>query len=527
MFKVLVADPISELGLQKLYEHPDIQVDIQTGLPEAEIIAIIDQYDALLVRSQTKVTASIIQAGKKLRVIGRAGVGVDNIDVPAATKAGIIVMNAPDGNTISTAELTFAMIMASARKIPQAHQKLKNGTWDRKSFVGVELRNKVLGIIGFGRIGTEVAKRAQAFGMKVMAYDPFMTPEKAEEVGVQAASVNEIVEAADFITVHTPLTKDTKHMISTPQFAKMKRGVRIINCARGGIIDEAALFEAIQNGIVANAALDVYEQEPPTDSPLVGLEQVVVTPHLGASTEEAQINVAIDVAEELVNVLTEQPFKNAVNLPSLPQEVLKSVQPYLELGEKLGLLLAQRIRGRVQSIKCSYAGDLSKISVSPITRTLLKGILSYHYGEEVNYINAPLFAEEQKIQTSEIKSGKHKVFTNLIHVEVTTDEQVYSVAGTLFNGLGPKIVSLDGFTIDANPTGTMLITEHTDTPGIIGQVGTILGTSDINIGSMQVGRKEEGGLAVMVLGIDKPISVELLHLLRNIRGIHSVSEVNL
>jgi D-3-phosphoglycerate dehydrogenase len=527
MFKVLVADPISELGLKKLYEHPDIQVDIQTGLTEAELVDRIGEYDGLLVRSQTKVTAKILQAGTNLKVIGRAGVGVDNIDVPAATKAGIIVLNAPDGNTISTCEHTFAMIMAAARLIPQAHSKLNEGVWDRKTFVGVELRNKVLGIIGFGRIGTEVAKRALAFDMRVMAYDPFMTPEKAEETGVQSATVEDILRSADFITVHTPLTKETKHMISKPQFAMMKKGVRIINCARGGIIDERALLEALDEGIVAAAALDVFEQEPPVDNPLTHHPNVVVTPHLGASTVEAQVNVAIDVAEEVVNVLTGKTFKNAVNLPSIPQEVLQSVKPYLDLVEKLGLLLAQRIRGRVKSLKCSYEGELSKIQVNPITRTLLKSLLSYHYGDDINYINAPLFAEEQKIQVTETKVAKHKVFTNFIQIEVTTDERVYSVAGTLFNGLGPRIVALDGFTIDIAPSGNMLITEHQDQPGIIGQVGTLLGTSEINIASMQVGRKEEGGIAIMVLGVDKPVPPEIVQLIRNIRGIEVVSEVNL
>ncbi|MBX6395249.1 MAG: phosphoglycerate dehydrogenase, partial [Alicyclobacillaceae bacterium] len=388
MFKILVSDPISEEGLKKLIEAPEVQVDLRPGLAPEELIRIIGEYDALLVRSQTKVTAEMIAAGKNLKAIGRAGVGVDNIDVEAATRRGIIVVNAPDGNTISTAEHTFAMLMSLARNIPQACASIKAGKWDRKSFVGVELRGKTLGILGLGRIGTEVAKRAMAFGMTVLAYDPFLTAERAAQLGVEPVSVDEICERADFITVHTPLTKDTRHLIGPAQFAKMKRGVRILNCARGGIIDEKALLEAIERGVVAGAALDVFEEEPPKDNPLLALDRVIATPHLGASTVEAQINVAIDVGEEILNILHNRPFKNAVNLPSLPADVMRAVQPYLTLGEKLGQLVSQLTVGRLSAIEIGYGGNVSEKEVSPITRTILKGILAYHHGDEVNYVNA-------------------------------------------------------------------------------------------------------------------------------------------
>ena len=376
MYKVLITDPLSEFGIQQLLDATDVEVVRKTNLSPSDLLDIIGDYDALLVRSQTQVTADVFAAGKKLKAVGRAGVGVDNIDINAATQAGVPVINAPDGNTISTAEHSFAMLMAVARNIPQAHKKLADGTWDRKSFQGVELNKKVLGIIGMGRIGSEVAKRAKAFGMTVMGYDPFMTEERAQKMGVTNASVDEICRQADFITVHTPLTKETRHIISSREFAKMKDGVRLINCARGGIIDEKALYEAITTGKVAGVALDVYEEEPPVDNPLIGLPQVVHTPHLGASTVEAQENVAVDVSEEILKVLRGQPFKNAVNLPSIPADVMEKVQPYFTLGEKLGHFLAQVTVGSVSEIEIKYSGELTDVDTAPLTRTVLKGVLS-------------------------------------------------------------------------------------------------------------------------------------------------------
>jgi D-3-phosphoglycerate dehydrogenase len=527
MFKVLISDPLSEYGIQKLLDAPDVEVTQRTNLSPSDLLEVIGEYDALLVRSQTQVTAEVIAAGKRLKAIGRAGVGVDNIDLNAATQAGVVVINAPDGNTISTAEHSFAMLMAVARNIPQAHKKLTDGIWDRKSFQGVELNNKVLGIIGFGRIGSEVAKRAKAFHMHVLAYDPFLTEERAQKFGVTSASIDEIVEQADFITVHTPLTKETRHLISSRQFAKMKSGVRIINCARGGIIDEKALYEAILTGKVAGAALDVFEQEPPVDNPLIGLPQVVVTPHLGASTVEAQENVAIDVSEELLKVLRGEPFKNAVNLPAIPAHVLERVQPYFTLAEKLGNFLAQVTVGSVQEIAITYSGELAEVDTSPLTRTVLKGALSFRLGEEVNYVNAPLLAKTREISVIEQKSSQTKGFTNLLTVSLKTNLETRTVSGTRLNGYGSRIVKIDDFAIDVAPEGHLLFVHHHDRPGVIGRVGTILGTNEVNIATMQVGRRDVGGEAIMMLAVDKPLTAELLDTIGELAEIKSVTQIDL
>jgi D-3-phosphoglycerate dehydrogenase len=525
-YRVLVSDPISEQGLQALLDAPEVDVDIKTDLSPQELIEIIGDYDALLVRSQTKVTEEILQAAKKLRAIGRAGVGVDNIDVPSATRHGVVVINAPDGNTISTCEHTFAMLMAMARKIPQAHMKLKNGKWDRKSFVGVELKNKTIGILGFGRIGSEVAVRAKAFGMSVLAYDPFLTRERAESMGVRMSTVDEIVEGSDFITVHTPLTKDTKHLLSRDQFARMRDGVRILNCARGGIIDEKALAEALENGKVAAAALDVFEEEPPLGNPLVEMDNVVVTPHLGASTEEAQINVAIDVAKELLNILQGLPFRNAVNLPSLSNDSLRALEPYLTLAEKLGTLAANLAIDSVRKIEVTFYGKLAEQQTEPVTRSFLKGMLSYYHGEEVNYVNAPFLAEQSQIQLKETKSSRHDTYNELLKVSVVTEQTTIVVAGTHKATVGSRIVQIGDFKVDLEPNGTLLLAENHDRPGMIGKVGTILGGAAINIDSMKVG-KLENGIALMVLAVDRAPDEETRRAIEDVDGIFSVRDVTL
>ncbi|UIO44801.1 phosphoglycerate dehydrogenase [Brevibacillus brevis] len=527
MYKVLITDPLSEFGIQQLLDASDVEVVRQTNLSPAELIDVIGDYDALLVRSQTQVTAEVLSAGKRLKAVGRAGVGVDNIDINAATQAGIPVINAPDGNTISTAEHSFAMLMAVARNIPQAHKKLVDGTWDRKSFQGVELNNKVLGVIGMGRIGSEVAKRAKAFGMTVMGFDPFMTEERAQKMGVTNATVDEICRKADFITVHTPLTKETHHIISTREFAKMKDGVRLINCARGGIIDEKALYEAITAGKVAGAALDVFEEEPPVDNPLVGLPQVVTTPHLGASTIEAQENVAVDVSEEILKVLRNEPFKNAVNLPSIPAHVMEKVQPYFTLGEKLGHFLAQVTVGSISEISIKYSGELTDVDTSPLTRTVLKGVLSFRLGEEVNYVNAPILAKVRDITVTEQKTAQNKGFTNLLTVSLKTTQETRTVAGTRLNGYGARIVKIDDFAIDVAPEGYLLYIHHNDRPGVIGRVGSILGENSVNIATMQVGRRDIGGDAIMMLSVDKPLTPELLDTMGELAEVKSVTQIEL
>lgn len=527
MYKVLVSDPISDVGLKTLIEDKDIDLDIKTGLSEDEIIDIIGDYDALLVRSQTKVTPKIIQAGKKLKVIGRAGVGVDNIDLDAATDAGILVINAPDGNTISTAEHAFAMLISMARNIPQAHGKLKNGEWDRKSFTGVELNNKTLGVVGVGRIGAEVAKRAKAFNMHILGYDPFMSEDRANKLGITLTTVEEIFANADFITFHTPLTKETKHMLDKDQFATMKKGVRIINCARGGIVRESALYNAIKDGIVAGAALDVFEEEPPVANPLLDLPEVVVTPHLGASTQEAQLNVAIDVAKEVANVLHDKGFKNAVNLKLLPEEDFAELKPYMKLGQKIGSLAAQLSTSRISKFEIIYAGDISELNCDPLTRHIMLGLLSHHLGDDVNYINVHKMAKNKHVEILETKTKTAKAFTNLVTVKVTTDDDNIEISGSLLNGYGPRIVNINGYNVDANPVGHMLIAAHTDMPGIIGTVGSILGRASVNIATMQVGRQEIGGNAVMVLGVDKVVPKDVLDELTNTKGINKIVEVDL
>jgi D-3-phosphoglycerate dehydrogenase / 2-oxoglutarate reductase len=527
MFKVLVSDPLSEFGIQKLLDAPDVEVIQNTGLSESELVKIIGEYDALLVRSQTKVTPAVIEAAKKLKAIGRAGVGVDNINLPAATNAGIVVINAPDGNTMSTAEHTFAMLMSLARRIPMAYKKLVDGEWDRKSFTGVELNGKTLGIVGLGRIGAEVAKRAKAFNMHVIAYDPFLTEERAKQLGVQYGTLDEVVSQADFITVHTPLTKDTKYIINTKQFEKMKNGVRIINCARGGIINEKALLEAIVSGKVAGAALDVFEVEPPLENPLVGLPQVVVTPHLGASTVEAQENVAVDVSEEILHILRDEPFKNAVNLPSIPANILEKVKPYFNLNEKLGEFIAQTAVGALKEVIVTYSGELTEIDTAPLTRTTLKGILSYHLGSGVNYVNAPTLAKSREINVTEQKSTYGGGFNNLVTVTLRTSQEEKTISGTLLNGYGARIIKIDGYSIDASPQGHLLLIHHTDRPGAIGRVGTLLGTNDVNIATMQVGRRDLGGDAIMLLTVDKEVTADVLDTLGELNEITSVTQIEL
>lgn len=527
MYKVLISDPLSEFGIQKLLDAPDVEVVQKPGLSPSDLLAEIGEYDALLVRSQTQVTQEVLAAGKKLKAVGRAGVGVDNINLNAATETGIVVINAPDGNTISTAEHSFAMLMSLARNIPQAHKKLTDGTWDRKNFQGVELNKKVLGIIGMGRIGSEVAKRAKAFNMKVIGFDPFLTEERAKKLGIISGSVADIVREADFITVHTPLTKETRYILSTNEFANMKDGVRVINCARGGIIDEKALYEAILTGKVAGAALDVFEQEPPVDNPLIGLPQVVVTPHLGASTIEAQENVAVDVSEELLKILRGEAFKNAVNLPSIPAHILEKVQPYFELGEKLGNFLAQATVGALQEVTITYSGELTEVDISPLTRTILKGVLAFRLGEEVNYVNAPHLAKIRDITVNEQKSSHNRGFTNLITLELKTNLQTRTVAGTRLNGYGARIVKIDGYGIDVAPEGQLLYIHHNDRPGVIGRVGTILGTNEVNIATMQVGRRDVGGDAIMLLTVDKALSAELLDTLGELGEIKSVTQIEI
>lgn len=526
-FKVLAMDNVSEEGLAPLREEQNIEVVIGGKMTEDELIKIIGDYDAMIVRSATKVTPRLLEHATKLKVVGRAGVGVDNIDLDACTKQGILVVNAPDGNTIAATEHTMAMMLALARNIPQAVKKIKEGTWDKKAFLGVELRNKVLGVVGLGRIGSNVARRARAMEMKIIAYDPYITEEKASALGISIMSLDDVLKQADFITFHMPKTKETYHLIDERAFSLMKNGVRIINCARGGIIDEEALYKAMESGKVAGAALDVFEEEPNTHSPLHKFDNFIATPHLGASTCEAQLNVAVDVAREIIDALRENVVKNTVNIPSVKPEVMAGVKPYLRLAEKLGKFQAQLVDGRVNRVEIIYSGELTKQEVAPITTALVKGMLDPILQERVNYVNAILLAKERGIQVVQTVDGHAGGYASLITVKVTADKCEKSVAGTLFRENDPRIVMIDGYRIDAVPEGFMLYVPHTDKPRIIGPVGTLIGEHNINIASMQVGRKEIGGKAVMVLTVDAEVPEETLQEIARLDGVAGVKFISL
>ncbi|KCZ72990.1 D-3-phosphoglycerate dehydrogenase [Candidatus Methanoperedens nitroreducens] len=520
--KVLVSDPISEQGIEILSKEVD--VDIATGLEPSELIKRIGDYEALIVRSETQVTKDVINTGKKLKIIGRAGVGVDNIDVNAATERGIIVVNAPEGNTISAAEHTIAMMMALSRNIPQANASLKGKKWDRKRFMGVEVRDKILGVIGLGRIGTEVARRAAGMEMKILAYDPFISPERAEELGVELTTVEGIVKRADYITVHTPLTKETKNLISDREFAIMKKGARLVNCARGGIINEEALAKAVRDGIVSGAAIDVFTKEPPFDNPLLELDSVIVTPHLGASTEEAQINVAVTVAEQVINALKGLPVKNAINMPYVKPDVMQILEPYLPLAEKLGKLCTQLMGSNYEKIEVSYCGEIADQNVAPLTLAVLKGLLEPVLGPGVNYVNAPGIAKERKIKVIESKSETVDGYPSQISVRLSKKGDEKLVNGTIL-GKEPRIIKIDTYRIDVVPTGYMIVAKHEDRPNIIGPCCMILGRNNINIAGMQVGRIAIGGEAIMVLNIDCDVSDGILDEIRSINGIIDAKRV--
>ena len=505
MFKLLVSDALSEEGLKVLKDEKELQVDVKLKLPPEELKAIIKDYDALVVRSSTKVTKDIIDAATKLKVIGRAGVGLDNVDAEAASKRGIIVMNTPAGNTISTCEHTWSLMLSLSRNVPNANASLKEGKWDRNKYMGVELYGKTLGIIGLGRIGTEVAKRAQAFGMKVIAYDPYLTVEKANELGVELVEVKDIIKEADYITVHTPLTNDTKHMISDKEFEQMKPGVRIVNCARGGIIDEAALIRALDSGKVAGAALDVYENEPPKDFTIFKHDKLVATPHLGASTEEAQVNVAVEVSKQVADALLGRGCRNAVNVPCVDPEIYKILRPYINLAEKMGLVIGQLAEGRIQEVKIQYSGEIIAHDLASVTIAFLKGMLTPILQETVNFVNASIIAKERGIKIVETKSSQIEEFANLVTIEAKTDKMKTVVAGTLSSRKEPRLVKINDFYVDAETQGYLLILSNEDKPGIIGQIGTVLGQHKINIAGMTLGRTKAGGIAMTVLNLDEEV----------------------
>ncbi len=501
--KVLVADPIAREGIEVLKK--ELEVDVKTGLKPDELKAIIGNYDALVVRSETQVTPEIIEAGKRLQVIGRAGVGLDNINVEAATRRGIVVVNAPTGNTIAAAEHTMAMMLALARHVPAANEKLKCGTWQRSAYVGVELKGKTLGIIGLGNIGREVAKRAKAFEMKLIGYDPFVSAEYAENLGVKLMPIDQILAECDFLTLHLPLTSSTKGMIGAKELARMKPTARIINCARGGLIDEQALFDAVEQGKIAGAAVDVFSKEPATDNILCKSDKIIVTPHLGASTAEAQVGVAVDVSEQIVDILHGKPARYAVNMPQVSAEVMAVLQPFVPVAHTLGRLAAQLMEGQVNALQITYSGEIAEYDTGVLKAAAIGGLLGSTSEERINLINANIIATRRGVKVVEQKETRCENYASLLTMTLTTSSGTLTVAGTTMRGT-VRIVRINDFWVDIVPTGGyFLFSDHRDRPGLVGAVGTITGNADVNISSMQLGRLQPRGQALLILALDEPL----------------------
>lgn len=523
--KVLVSDPLSNKGLEILGGAENLKVDVQPGLPPEELKKIIPEYDAIIIRSETKLKRDIIEAATRLKVIGRAGIGLDNVDLPAATKKGIVVMNTPQENAIAAAEHTIAMMLSISRKIPQATSSMRGGKWEKKKFMGVELYNKTLGLVGVGVIGTVVADRARGLKMKVIGYDPYLSPEVAEKKGVELVSLDELLARSDFISVHTPLTEETRSLIDKNAMTKMKEGVILINCARGGIINEKDLYEAIRGGRVAGAALDVFEKEPAVGNPLLELEEVVSTPHLGASTGEAQENVAIAIAQQVVDYLLRGEARNAVNIPMVSPDILPFLRPYLQLGEKLGSFLGQIADYAIEEVLIEYHGELVNYGTRPVMVSVLKGLLTPFVGETVNYVNAPVMAKERGIKITESTSATHEDFANLIAITARSKMEQNTIAGTLFGRKELRIVRLNDFLIEAIPDGYILLVNNYDKPGVIGNLGTTLGGRDINIATMQFGRDRMGGMAISLLHLDAPLPPGMLGEILRLPNIISVRQI--
>lgn len=528
MPKVLISDKMSSKAQEVFSRYPEITCDFKPGMSPEELKEVIGEYDGLAIRSATKVTAPIIAAADNLKVVGRAGIGVDNVDIPEASKKGIVVMNTPFGNTITTAEHTVSMMLSLAREIPVATASTKAGKWEKSRFMGVELTNKTLGIIGIGNIGSIVADRAQGLKMNVIAYDPFISHDKAAQLGIELVELDDLYGRADFISVHTPLIDSTRGLVNAEAFNKMKDGVLIINCARGGIINEADLATAIENKKVRGAALDVFEKEPvDPDHPLLKFDEVICSPHLGASTDEAQENVAIQVAEQIAEYLTKGIVKNALNIPSVSADEMPKLQPYIILSEKLGSILGQLSESGLEKVTIEYSGDVADFNVTPLTTTVIKGILEPMLKESVNLVNAPLKAKERGIEIVETKNSEAESFNSLIKVTLKTEKRARSVAGTLFHHRDPRIVQIDEIDIEALPTGNILIIYNNDRPGIIGSIGTILGNAGVNIASFQLGRDELKSKAVSMINIDSKVEQDVMLSIRDVTGIIEAKQVSL
>lgn len=522
MKKVLVSDNLGEAGIELFRNASGIAVDVKTGLKPDELKAIIGEYDALVIRSATKVTADVIEAAKKLKVVGRAGIGLDNVDIPTATKHGVIVMNTPGGNVVTTAEHAIALMMAMTRNIPQGTASLKAGKWEKKNLQGREICGKTLGVIGYGKIGSIVADRARGLKMRVIVYDPFVNHELIEKVGFESVSLDTLYQTADFITVHVPKLKDTIGFINKEAFAKMKPGVMIINCARGGIVNEADLYEAMRSGKVAGAALDVFETEPPGQSPLFELEHLICTPHLGASTLEAQTNVAVAIAEQIIDYLQNGTIRNAVNVPSITGELLRRLTPFLSLGDQIGKLQSQLIHGPLREVEIAFAGDFQGMDMSPVATAALRSLLAPVVKDDVNFVNARMIAKERGIKFMETTSSESEDYLNLITMRCVTSEMTNTVSGTLFGKTDTRIVRINTFRLEMIPKGHLALIHNIDRPGSIGEIGTALGKHAINIGRMQVGQEEEGNRNIIFLCTDTPIPQ---HVIEELRGLASVNKV--
>jgi D-3-phosphoglycerate dehydrogenase / 2-oxoglutarate reductase len=526
--KVLVADSISQRGIDELSRDGALEVTVKTGLSDRELVDLIPQFSALVVRSQTKVTDQILTAGTQLRVVGRAGVGVDNVDVETATRRGVIVLNAPGGNTVSTAEHAFSLLLSVARKIPQADANVRGEHWDKKNFEGVELYNKTLGVIGMGRIGSELSRRAIAFGMRVVAYDPYLSATRARSLQVELVDdIDDLLMSADFISLHTPLTAETRHLLDFARLQKTKRGVRIINCARGGLIDEEALAKALQDRHVAGAALDVFETEPlPIDSPLRSAPNLILTPHLGASTSEAQESVGIEIAQSIRAALLEGTIRNAVNMPNLDTKTLAIIGPHLRFGEKLGRFLSQIAPKRIDTLNINYSGKVNEVDTTAITRSILKGFLQIAGGSEVNEVNAPAFAKTLGLKISESRLSVPGDYTDLLELSAAGEGKSVSVGGAFF-GATPRIVSVNSRPVEARPHGVVLVLENTDRPGMVGRIGTLLGDGGVNIATMSLSRNQAGGTALTILNLDSAPNAALLEKIRASDDIHSAQVIEL
>ncbi|GAB4252896.1 MULTISPECIES: Rossmann-fold NAD(P)-binding domain-containing protein [Deferrisoma] len=527
MKRVLVSDNLSPRGVEILRSAEGVEVDVKTGLKPEELKGIIGQYDALVIRSATKVTADLLAHAANLKVIGRAGMGVDNVDVAEATKRGIVVMNTPGGNSVTTAEHALALMMSLVRNIPQADASMKQGKWEKKKFQGHELCGKTLGVVGLGNIGSIVADRALGLKMKVVGYDPYLSQERAAELGVELVDLEELFRRADIVTIHVPLLDETRNLINREALAKMKDGVYLVCAARGGIVDEDALLEAIESGKVAGAALDVFREEPPGLTPLVAHPRVVCTPHLGASTVEAQEAVAVQVAEQIVDYLERGIIRNAVNVPSVPPEILAQMAPYLDLARSLGQLQAQLGVEGLKAVDLQYSGRIAEGRTGLVTAAALEGLLSASLGERVNLVNAPVIARERGIRVSETTAKNGEDYSAMMRLAVETAQGRFSLAGAIFGRKEPRIVEIDGIPIEAIPRGHLLVFWNYDRPGLVGSIGTTLGRHAINIGQMQFGREAPGGRAVTVVNVDVPVPAEVLRELKELPNVVSVTAAQL